>query len=110
MLLLYVQTRIDPQDFASFHEFYFLQFPKKVNVKGFTFGYRYQSTKDPMNFVTLYGIENEGYLEKLLSSHLEKRDVELQALAKTEQKFILEEVNLGVYILKKENPPKTPFL
>jgi hypothetical protein len=110
MLLLYAQTKVEPQDLDAFQEFYFMQLPKKVNVEGYMFGHRYQNIKDPTNFITLYGIRHKSYLERLLSQEIEKRDAILQNLAKMKRDFILQEVRLGVYELKKEMPPKVPFL
>ncbi|NGX30826.1 MAG: hypothetical protein K940chlam8_00177 [Chlamydiae bacterium] len=110
MLILYTEAKVEIHSFEAFQDYYYFQLPKKVNVKGFEFGYRYQNLQDPLRFITIYGIKNETFLESLLSRQIAQRDPMLQILSEQEQGFVLDDIRLGVYQLKQENPSTTSLL
>lgn len=109
-LLLYTQATITYEDFKEFHHYYANQIPKKVQVKGFLSAFRYQNIQNPLDYVTLYLIEDKKFLTSLLSSDLEKRDPVLQLLAQENQPFIIEKTSIGVYELQSKNPSSVEIL
>jgi len=105
MLLFVSFVKVDLADNKRFQDFCYQILPKKLEMPGFVFGYRYQNLQDPSSFVALYGIESVDFLDSLFSQDLLERHPLFKELVQTTEEIDIKEVKMGIYEMKSVQPP-----